>query len=167
MFDVKAKAHSVCVRALHLSSGIGGGPWLYSVYTTPGSWRASPSKKSKWTLVGKDTVALPAPGDGAGARVRLVDDGVHIAAGTTQAFYIHSAEHMTAVTFTAKPLDLATGKTLAAAAVVDEDAYLSTYLGAKTCSEVRPGTADHRPPPRSPNPEPPTPRPEALCAVCG
>jgi len=51
MFDVKAKHHSICVRALHLTSGSGGGAWPYCVYTAAGSWKSIASKKSKWTQV--------------------------------------------------------------------------------------------------------------------
>ena len=43
---------------------------------------------------------------------------------------------MTAVTFTAKPVDTSNGRTLREAAVIDEDAYLSIHTGAKSCSEV-------------------------------
>ena len=136
MFDVKTKKHSICVRALHLSSGTGGGPWQYKVFTAPGCWKPISGKRSKWTQVGKEVVALPPPGDGQTGRVKLVEDGVHIAAGSSQCFYIHSAAHMTAVTFTAKPIDTSNGRTLREAAVIDEDAYLSIHTGAKSCSEV-------------------------------
>jgi hypothetical protein len=136
MFDVKAKHHSICVRALHLSSGNAGGPWPYSVYTAAGSWKAVSTKRNKWTQVGKEIVTLPRPGDGATGRIKLVEDGVHIAAGASQTFYVHSPAHMTAVTFTAKPIDGETKKTLRDNSVVDEDAYLSLLPGAKTCSEV-------------------------------
>ena len=54
MFDVKAKHHSICVRALHLSSGNAGGPWPYSVYTAAGAWKAISTKRNKWTQVGKE-----------------------------------------------------------------------------------------------------------------
>jgi len=136
MFDVKAKDHSICVRALHLTSGSGGGAWPYCVYTAAGSWKSIASKKSKWTQVGKEIAALPRPCQGLSARVKLVEDGVHIAAGCVQSFYVHSPSHMTAITFTAKPLDQETKLTLRDSCIMDEDAYLSILTGAKTCSEV-------------------------------
>jgi hypothetical protein len=112
MFDVKAKQHSICVRALHLSSGNAGGPWQYTVYTAMGQWKSISTKKSKWTVVGKEILKLPRPADRKHGRVKLVEDGVHIAAGTAQTFYVHCPAHMTAVSFTAKPLDKDTQLTL-------------------------------------------------------
>lgn len=70
--------------------------------------------------MGKEIISLPRPTDGQSARVKLLEDGVHIGAGTSQTFYVHSASHMTAVTFTAKPVDDQTKLTLRESSVIDE-----------------------------------------------
>mmetsp|Transcript_6107 Transcript_6107/g.14101 ORF Transcript_6107/g.14101 Transcript_6107/m.14101 type:complete len:423 (-) Transcript_6107:126-1394(-) len=136
MFDIQAKKNSICVRALYLASGTGGGPWPYTVYTVAGSWKAMASKKKKWTMVSKENVVLPAVSSREHAALKLLEDGVHVAAGARQAFYVHSSAHMTAVAFTVKPMDPETSTTLKDGAIVDEDDHLSVHTGAKTCSEV-------------------------------
>mmetsp|Transcript_3397 Transcript_3397/g.8089 ORF Transcript_3397/g.8089 Transcript_3397/m.8089 type:complete len:421 (+) Transcript_3397:27-1289(+) len=132
MFDVEARDVSVCVRALHLSSGAGWGPYTYTVYSAPGPWKAIKDKKKRWTQVGKSSAKLPKAKDGQ-AEIRLNEEGVHIASKQTVCFYVHSADHMTAVAFTHAPRSLE-GKLLTQGAIIDEDSHVRILTGAKTCS---------------------------------
>jgi hypothetical protein len=62
----------------------------------------------------------------------MSEEGVHIAAGAKQAFYVHSPSHPTAVAFATSPMD-AEGNSLREGAAVDSDGRVSIGTGAKTC----------------------------------
>ena len=61
------------------------------------------ANKKKWLVCGKAEAQLPVPGKGT-APVAFNEEGVHIAAGQRQAFYVHCKDHMTAVSFVNRPL---------------------------------------------------------------
>mmetsp|Transcript_62862 Transcript_62862/g.149793 ORF Transcript_62862/g.149793 Transcript_62862/m.149793 type:complete len:421 (+) Transcript_62862:209-1471(+) len=133
MFDVQAVGSAICVRKLHVSSGVGDGPWNYTVYTIAGPWVKHKAAKKKWAICGKACEQLPKASDGGGT-IPLSEEGVHIAAGQRQSFYIHCKDHMTAVSFVNRPVS-EDGSLIPQGGLVDEDTHLKVFTGAKTCSE--------------------------------
>lgn len=95
-----------------MASSTGWGPWVYTVYTAPGGWKPIRNSQRRWHKVWSGEATLPrVTGAQAYAPLPMSEEGVHVAAGAKQAFYVHCPSHATAVAFAASPQD-AEGKSI-------------------------------------------------------